>query len=229
MTYLFNLGCICMFRRNSSLLAYSERLVLLFQTIHGHKGPITAVAFAPDGRYLATYSNTDSHISFWQVSVDATRSWRLLHGPLLLAEAPCWPAHQGLLVTALPSFNKHRVFIACWWRASCRRAGSAEHTAAQKEAGSALTGLSVWGRHSKYAATVLGEPGSEAAGWLHRGRTTWAETWRCGGRAGSSGREGCLFREKEGPLKVSDWPGRIRGRAVGTSAQAANLHKAFRQ
>ena len=54
--------------------AYSERLVLLFQTIHGHKGPITAVAFAPDGRYLATYSNTDSHISFWQVSVDATGS-----------------------------------------------------------------------------------------------------------------------------------------------------------
>ena len=74
MTYLFNLECICMFRRNSSLLAYSERLVLLFQTIHGHKGPITAVAFAPDGRYLATYSNTDSHISFWQVSVDATGS-----------------------------------------------------------------------------------------------------------------------------------------------------------
>ncbi|OBS67819.1 hypothetical protein A6R68_03640, partial [Neotoma lepida] len=35
-------------------------------TIHGHKGPITAVSFAPDGRYLATYSNTDSHISFWQ-------------------------------------------------------------------------------------------------------------------------------------------------------------------
>lgn len=39
------------------------------QTIHGHKGPITAVSFAPDGRYLATYSNTDSHISFWQVSM----------------------------------------------------------------------------------------------------------------------------------------------------------------
>ncbi|CAF90303.1 unnamed protein product [Tetraodon nigroviridis] len=36
------------------------------QNIHGHKGPITAVAFAPDGRYLATYSNADSHISFWQ-------------------------------------------------------------------------------------------------------------------------------------------------------------------
>lgn len=38
-----------------------------FQNIHGHKGPITAVSFAPDGRYLATYSNADSHISFWQV------------------------------------------------------------------------------------------------------------------------------------------------------------------
>jgi len=37
------------------------------QTILGHKGPITAVAFAPDGRYLATYSNSDSHLSFWQV------------------------------------------------------------------------------------------------------------------------------------------------------------------
>ncbi|MEQ2168829.1 WD repeat-containing protein 7, partial [Goodea atripinnis] len=35
--------------------------------IHGHKGPITAVSFAPDGRYLATYSNADSHICFWQV------------------------------------------------------------------------------------------------------------------------------------------------------------------
>ncbi|XP_061703606.1 WD repeat-containing protein 7 isoform X3 [Syngnathoides biaculeatus] len=34
------------------------------QNIHGHKGPITAVSFAPDGRYLATYSNADSHISF---------------------------------------------------------------------------------------------------------------------------------------------------------------------
>uniref|UniRef100_G3VID4 WD repeat-containing protein 7 n=1 Tax=Sarcophilus harrisii TaxID=9305 RepID=G3VID4_SARHA len=39
------------------------------QTIHGHKGPITAVAFAPDGRYLATYSNSDSHISFWQMLI----------------------------------------------------------------------------------------------------------------------------------------------------------------
>uniref|UniRef100_A0A8C7Z8H8 WD repeat domain 7 n=1 Tax=Oryzias sinensis TaxID=183150 RepID=A0A8C7Z8H8_9TELE len=38
------------------------------QNILGHKGPITAVSFAPDGRYLATYSNADSHISFWQMN-----------------------------------------------------------------------------------------------------------------------------------------------------------------
>lgn len=43
------------------------------QNIHGHKGPITAVSFAPDGRYLATYSNTDSHISFWQVKKMETK------------------------------------------------------------------------------------------------------------------------------------------------------------
>lgn len=33
------------------------------------------MAFAPDGRYLLpTYSNTDSHISFWQVSIGAAGS-----------------------------------------------------------------------------------------------------------------------------------------------------------
>lgn len=71
--------------------AYDERLWILFQTIHGHKGPITAVAFAPDGRYLATYSNTDSHISFWQVSEHAAGSWRVVHDPLLLGKAPLCP------------------------------------------------------------------------------------------------------------------------------------------
>lgn len=48
------------------------------QTIHGHKGAITAVAFAPDGRYLATYSNSDSHLCFWQVRTPAQPSpWGL--------------------------------------------------------------------------------------------------------------------------------------------------------
>lgn len=49
------------------------------QTIHGHKGPITAVAFAPDGRYLATYSNSDSHLSFWQMNTSLLGSIGMLN------------------------------------------------------------------------------------------------------------------------------------------------------
>ncbi|XP_069043477.1 WD repeat-containing protein 7 isoform X2 [Lepisosteus oculatus] len=49
------------------------------QTIHGHKGPITAVSFAPDGRYLSTYSNTDSHISFWQMNTSLLGSIGMLN------------------------------------------------------------------------------------------------------------------------------------------------------
>ncbi|KAM7369368.1 hypothetical protein PAMP_013640 [Pampus punctatissimus] len=49
------------------------------QNIHGHKGPITAVSFAPDGRYLATYSNADSHISFWQMNTGLLGSIGMLN------------------------------------------------------------------------------------------------------------------------------------------------------
>ncbi|XP_063310000.1 WD repeat-containing protein 7 isoform X2 [Pelobates fuscus] len=49
------------------------------QNIHGHKGPITAVSFAPDGRYLATYSNRDSHISFWQMNTSLLGSIGMLN------------------------------------------------------------------------------------------------------------------------------------------------------
>lgn len=49
------------------------------------------------------------------------------------------------------------------------------------------------------------------------------------GRARYSGKDGWVFGEKEAPLKLSNGPGRIRGGAVETSAQAVNLHKAFRQ
>uniref|UniRef100_A0A671UYZ7 WD repeat domain 7 n=1 Tax=Sparus aurata TaxID=8175 RepID=A0A671UYZ7_SPAAU len=49
------------------------------QNIVGHKGPITAVSFAPDGRYLATYSNADSHISFWQMNTSLLGSIGMLN------------------------------------------------------------------------------------------------------------------------------------------------------
>ncbi|CAB1418109.1 unnamed protein product [Pleuronectes platessa] len=49
------------------------------QNIHGHKGPITSVSFAPDGRYLATYSNADSHISFWQMNTSLLGSIGMLN------------------------------------------------------------------------------------------------------------------------------------------------------
>uniref|UniRef100_A0A3Q2FMN5 WD repeat domain 7 n=1 Tax=Cyprinodon variegatus TaxID=28743 RepID=A0A3Q2FMN5_CYPVA len=49
------------------------------QNIHGHKGPITAVSFAPDGRYLATYSNADSHICFWQMNTGLLGSIGMLN------------------------------------------------------------------------------------------------------------------------------------------------------
>uniref|UniRef100_A0A8C5C818 WD repeat domain 7 n=1 Tax=Gadus morhua TaxID=8049 RepID=A0A8C5C818_GADMO len=49
------------------------------QNIHAHKGPITAVSFAPDGRYLATYSNLESHISFWQMNTSLLGSIGMLN------------------------------------------------------------------------------------------------------------------------------------------------------
>ncbi|KAM4638832.1 WD repeat-containing protein 7-like, partial [Amazona ochrocephala] len=49
------------------------------QTIHGHKGAVTAVAFAPDGRYLATYSHGDSHLCFWQMNTSLLGSIGMLN------------------------------------------------------------------------------------------------------------------------------------------------------
>ncbi|XP_044287187.1 WD repeat-containing protein 7 isoform X3 [Varanus komodoensis] len=64
--------------RNGSVALYDIRTGKC-QTIHGHKGAITAVGFAPDGRYLATYSNTDSHISFWQMNTSLLGSIGMLN------------------------------------------------------------------------------------------------------------------------------------------------------
>uniref|UniRef100_A0A3B4YGR8 WD repeat domain 7 n=1 Tax=Seriola lalandi dorsalis TaxID=1841481 RepID=A0A3B4YGR8_SERLL len=64
--------------RQGSVVLYDVRTGKC-QNIHGHKGPITAVSFAPDGRYLATYSNADSHISFWQMNTGLLGSIGMLN------------------------------------------------------------------------------------------------------------------------------------------------------
>ncbi|XP_064902809.1 WD repeat-containing protein 7-like isoform X2 [Columba livia] len=64
--------------RHGSVAVYDIRTGKC-QTIHGHKGPITAVAFAPDGRYLATYSNSDSHLCFWQMNTSLLGSIGMLN------------------------------------------------------------------------------------------------------------------------------------------------------
>ncbi|XP_077593722.1 WD repeat-containing protein 7 isoform X3 [Stigmatopora nigra] len=64
--------------RQGSVALYDVRTAKC-QNIHGHKGPITSVSFAPDGRYLATYSNADSHISFWQMNTSLLGSIGMLN------------------------------------------------------------------------------------------------------------------------------------------------------
>uniref|UniRef100_A0A4W3HGW4 WD repeat domain 7 n=1 Tax=Callorhinchus milii TaxID=7868 RepID=A0A4W3HGW4_CALMI len=64
--------------RHGSMALYDIRTGKC-QTIQGHSGPITAVGFAPDGRYLATYSNADSHISFWQMNTSLLGSIGMLN------------------------------------------------------------------------------------------------------------------------------------------------------
>ena len=40
---------------------------LALQVLPAHKGAVTAVAFSPDGKFLASYGINDNKLSFWQV------------------------------------------------------------------------------------------------------------------------------------------------------------------
>ncbi|VDO86288.1 unnamed protein product, partial [Heligmosomoides polygyrus] len=37
-------------------------------SLQAHQGPVSAVAFSEDGKYLATYGEQDAKINFWQTS-----------------------------------------------------------------------------------------------------------------------------------------------------------------
>lgn len=41
----------------------------MLQMIPAHSGPITANAFSPEGKFLATYSCQENRLSFWQVVI----------------------------------------------------------------------------------------------------------------------------------------------------------------
>lgn len=42
------------------------------QTLSAHSNPITAAAFSPDGKFLASYSCGENRLSFWQTSTGKT-------------------------------------------------------------------------------------------------------------------------------------------------------------
>ena len=49
------------------------------QVLPAHKGAVTAVAFSPDGKFLASYGINDNKLSFWQVRYfDKTASTRCI-------------------------------------------------------------------------------------------------------------------------------------------------------
>jgi len=53
--------------KNGSMVMYELRANRV-QNIPAHQSPITALAFNPDGKHLATYSANENKLSFWQTS-----------------------------------------------------------------------------------------------------------------------------------------------------------------
>ena len=62
--------------RNGHMAMYELRASKV-QQIPAHQGPVTALAFGPDGKSLCTYSANENKLSFWQtrsVSVNRLQS-----------------------------------------------------------------------------------------------------------------------------------------------------------
>ena len=46
---------------------YRIPIWMYIQVLPAHKGAVTAVAFSPDGKFLASYGINDNKLCFWQV------------------------------------------------------------------------------------------------------------------------------------------------------------------
>lgn len=61
--------CVCAsVGSNSGTLTLYELRQNKCQTLSAHSSPITAAAFSPDGKFLASYSCGENKLSFWQTS-----------------------------------------------------------------------------------------------------------------------------------------------------------------
>jgi len=70
MSYCFNSRRICVGAKNGGL-AFYELKQSKCQIIPAHKGAVTAVAFNPDGKFLASFSVSDCKLMFWQTATSS--------------------------------------------------------------------------------------------------------------------------------------------------------------
>ena len=65
------------------LIVYDLRAAERWRSFDGHSGPITAVAFRPDGVMVASYGASESVVRWWQVCDAAREAWITRAGPLM--------------------------------------------------------------------------------------------------------------------------------------------------
>jgi hypothetical protein len=84
----------------SGQLAMYELRASKVQMIAAHSGAVVATCFSPDGKNLATYSNADNRLCFWQTSTGMfglgnaqTKCTRTYNTPVL-AQSANWTPHS---------------------------------------------------------------------------------------------------------------------------------------